>query len=71
MIGVAVIFVVGFIILLTSFRRSRLGVAGAIGESMLVDLRDRIMSQGMLPGAAARLVRRVGAAVGGWHAVRG
>ena len=48
-IGVAVIFVVGFIVLLTSFRRSRLGVAGAIGESMLVDLRDRIMSQGMLP----------------------
>jgi len=48
-IGVGVIFVVGFIVLLTSFRRSRLGVAGAIGESMLVDLRDRIMSQGMLP----------------------
>jgi len=36
-------------VLLTSFRRSRLGVAGALGESMLVDLRDRIMSQGMLP----------------------
>ena len=48
-IGVAVIFVVGFIVLLTSFRRSRLGVAGAIGESMLVDLRDRIMSQGSCP----------------------
>jgi hypothetical protein len=48
-IGVAVIFVVGFIVLLTSFRRTRLGVAGVLGESMLVDLRDRIMSQGMLP----------------------
>ena len=48
-IGVAVLFIVGFIVLLTSFRRSRLGVPGAIGESMLVDLRDRIMSQGMLP----------------------
>jgi hypothetical protein len=48
-IAVAVIFVVGFIVLLTSFRRSRLGVAGVLGESMLVDLRDRIMSQGMLP----------------------
>jgi hypothetical protein len=48
-IGVGVIFAVGFIVLLTSFRRSRLGVAGAMGESMLVDLRDRIMSQGMLP----------------------
>ena len=48
-IAVGVIFVVGFIVLLTSFRRSRLGVAGVLGESMLVDLRDRIMSQGMLP----------------------
>ena len=48
-IAVGVIFAVGFIVLLTSFRRSRLGVAGTIGESMLVDLRDRIMSQGMLP----------------------
>jgi len=47
--GVVVLFVAGFIILLTSFRRSRLGVAGARGESMLVDLRDRIQSQGTIP----------------------
>ena len=44
----------GFIILLTSFRRTRLGVAGAQGESMLVDLRDRIQSQGSIPGPARR-----------------
>lgn len=49
LIAVAVQFVVGFIIMLTSFRRSRLGVAGSRGESMLVDLRDRILSQGSLP----------------------
>lgn len=47
--SVAVQFVVGFIIMLTSFRRTRLGVAGSRGESMLIDLRDRILSQGSLP----------------------
>jgi hypothetical protein len=44
-----VIFSSGFIILLTSFRRSRLGVGGSQGESMLVDLRDRIQGQGGVP----------------------
>ena len=39
-------FVVGLIVLLASFRRSRLGVAGLRGESMFVDLRDRILNQG-------------------------
>lgn len=48
-VGVVVVFLLGFIILLTSFRRSRLGVGGARGESMLVDLRDRIQSQAKLP----------------------
>lgn len=48
-IAIITMFLLGLIILLTSFRRSRLGVAGAQGESMLVDLRDRILSQGMLP----------------------
>jgi len=47
--SVVVLFIAGFIILLTSFRRSRLGVAGGRGESMLVDLRDRIQSQGTIP----------------------
>jgi hypothetical protein len=48
-IAVLILFVAGFIILLTSFRRTRLGVAGTRGESMLVDLRDRIQGQGGLP----------------------
>src|SRR3546814_2627631 len=48
-VGVLVLFMLGFLILVTSFRRSRLGVAGAQGESMLVDLRDRILRQGTLP----------------------
>ena len=39
-------FLMAFIVLLSSFRRSRLGVAGAMGEAMLVDLRDRIINQG-------------------------
>lgn len=46
---VLVLFAAGFVILLTSFRRSRLGVGGYQGESMLVDLRDRIQGQGGTP----------------------
>jgi hypothetical protein len=37
------------IVLAFSLRRTRLGVAGAMGESMFVDLRDRILSQGRVP----------------------
>lgn len=48
-VTVLVVFTIGFIILLSSFRRSRLGVAGLRGESMLVDLRDRILKQGRIP----------------------
>lgn len=48
-VSVAVMFGLGFLILLSSFRRSRLGVAGIQGESMLVDLRDRILRQGGIP----------------------
>jgi len=51
------LFVAGFIILMTSFRRTRLGVGGTQGESMLVDLRDRIQGQGHIPELPA-----------GWHA---
>ena len=47
--GIVVAFVIGLIILIASFRRSRLGVAGSMGESMLVDLRDRISKQGQMP----------------------
>lgn len=49
MLQILVVFALGLIILLGSFRRSRLGVAGLRGESMLVDLRDRINRQGGLP----------------------
>ncbi|WP_182526040.1 PP2C family protein-serine/threonine phosphatase [Nocardioides dongkuii] len=45
----AVQLLMGFIVLLASFRRARLGVGGAMGESMLVDLRDRILNQGGIP----------------------
>jgi serine phosphatase RsbU (regulator of sigma subunit) len=46
---VSVILLLCVIVLVTSHRRSRLGVAGAQGESMLIDLRDRIMRYGRLP----------------------
>jgi len=48
-IAVVVLFLVGFLILLASFRRQTLGVAGVQGEAMLVDLRDRILRQGQIP----------------------
>ena len=51
--GVGVIFLVAFIIMLTSFRRSRLGIAGSMGESMLAELSDRIQGQGVLPDLPA------------------
>jgi hypothetical protein len=47
--GVVISFVIGLIVLIASFRRSRLGVAGSLGESMLVDLRERITKQGVIP----------------------
>ncbi|HEX6247701.1 MAG TPA: PP2C family protein-serine/threonine phosphatase [Nocardioidaceae bacterium] len=47
--GIVVTFLVGLIILVSSFRRSRLGVAGSRGESMLVDLRERIARQSQIP----------------------
>jgi Stage II sporulation protein E (SpoIIE) len=45
------------IVLAASLRRSRLGVAGTMGESMFVDLRDRILQHGGLPHLPP-----------GWHA---
>lgn len=48
-LAIAIIFALGFIVLMSSFRRSRLGVGGMRGESMLVDLRDRILKQGRIP----------------------
>src|SRR4029078_12965537 len=46
---VSIILLLCVIVLVTSHRRARLGVAGAKGESMLVDLRDRIQRYGRLP----------------------
>ncbi len=47
--GIGVIAVVGAVALLTARNRSRLGVASTRGESMLIDLRDRLASQSQLP----------------------
>jgi stage II sporulation SpoE-like protein len=47
--GVLISFVIGLIILVSSFRRQSLGVAGVRGETMLVDLRDRINNQARMP----------------------
>ena len=46
---VVIIIGLGFLVLLSSFRRSRLGVAGIQGEMMFIDLRDRILRQGGIP----------------------
>jgi hypothetical protein len=48
-VSTVVLFLLGFIIMVGSFRRSRLGIAGTLGESMLADLSDRIQGQGVLP----------------------
>ncbi len=47
--AVAVAVVVALIMLWNARARSQLGVAGTRGESMLIDLRDRLRSQGTLP----------------------
>ena len=49
LVRVLVVFGTALFILVVSFRRSRLGVAGVRGESMFLDLRDRIMRQSGLP----------------------
>jgi Stage II sporulation protein E (SpoIIE) len=56
--GVAVAVIIGLVVLVlfTSNRRARLGVAGAQGETMLVDLRDRIQRYGRLPELPAQWV---------------
>jgi hypothetical protein len=48
-VSVAVLFLLALVIMLASFRRSRLGIAGTMGESMLTELSDRIQGQGVLP----------------------
>lgn len=46
---VVITFVIALLLIVTSFRRTKLGVAGPRGESMFVDLRDRIARQGAIP----------------------
>lgn len=61
-----VTFLIALLILATSFRRSRLGVSGPMGESMFVDLRDRISQQGNLPPLPPEwLVESVAKSAGG------
>jgi hypothetical protein len=49
LVRVTVVITIGLLVLLDSFRRSRLGVSGPRGESMFVDLRNRITRQGKMP----------------------
>ncbi|MGL5825715.1 MAG: PP2C family protein-serine/threonine phosphatase [Nocardioides sp.] len=46
---IVLLFVLGLLVLIGSFRRSRLGVAGVKGEQMFVDLRDRILARADIP----------------------
>ncbi|MCW2787571.1 MAG: serine/threonine-protein phosphatase [Marmoricola sp.] len=46
-------FAIALLVIVTSFRRNKLGVAGPRGESMFVDLRDRIARQGAIPALPA------------------
>lgn len=47
--GVAVVVGTGLIVLTQARQRSRLGVVSMRGESMLIDLRDRLATQSQLP----------------------
>ncbi|MEO7351336.1 MAG: PP2C family protein-serine/threonine phosphatase [Marmoricola sp.] len=61
-----VTFMIALLIMGTSFRRSRLGVSGPLGESMFIDLRDRISKQGNLPELPSDwLVESVAKSAGG------
>jgi hypothetical protein len=46
---IAVVLVTAIVVLVVARSRARLGVQGLRGESMLVDLRDRLRAQGELP----------------------
>ncbi len=61
-----VTFAIALLIMFTSFRRTRLGVSAPRGESMFVDLRDRISKQGDLPSLPPQwLVESVAKSAGG------
>ncbi len=48
-VATVVMFLMGLVVMMTSHQRASLGVAGPRGESMLVDLRDRILTQARIP----------------------
>ncbi len=61
-----VTFTLALLIMSASFRRSRLGVSGPLGESMFIDLRDRISKQGTVPALPPTwLVESVAKSAGG------
>jgi hypothetical protein len=55
--GIAVVAIIATIALWQTHNKTGLGVTGAHGESMLIDLRDRLAAQGQLPKLPAE-----------WHA---
>jgi hypothetical protein len=48
-VATVVMFLMGLVVLMTSHQRTSLGVGGSLGESMLVDLRDRLLTQARIP----------------------
>jgi uncharacterized RDD family membrane protein YckC len=48
-VGIAVVVLMSGFVVALARRRARLGVAGLIGDSMLLDLQDRINRQGRIP----------------------
>jgi hypothetical protein len=48
-VNVAVVVLMAGIVLAVAWRRAQLGVAGLTGDAMLVDLKDRISRQGLIP----------------------
>ena len=48
-VATIIMFVMGLVVLMTSHQRASLGVGGSLGESMLVDLRDRLLTQARIP----------------------
>jgi hypothetical protein len=48
-VAIALVSVMAMILVAVSWRRNRLGVAGLLGDSMLLDLQDRINRQGAVP----------------------
>jgi Stage II sporulation protein E (SpoIIE) len=48
-VGIAIVVVMGAVVVALARRRSRLGVAGYMGDSLLIDLQERINRQGRIP----------------------